>query len=91
VNQLKTHSESDAAATHIEIRLNARKFAAIRDIKVKEDIDRSGVEYSKLKEPWFVARGRAAIAGSPAKLTCEWNHVNLDCVMFIKGKTFLSL
>ena len=42
---------------HIEIRLNARKFPAIRDIKVKEDIDRLGVEYGKLKEPWrFVAR-----------------------------------
>jgi hypothetical protein len=35
----------------------AREFAATRDIKVKEEIDRLGVEYGKLKEPRrFVAR-----------------------------------
>jgi hypothetical protein len=39
VNQLKTHSERNAAAIHIEIRLNgmrwSRKFDGIREIKVK--------------------------------------------------------
>ena len=35
----------------------ARKFAATHDMKVKEEIDRLGVEYGKLGEPWrFVSR-----------------------------------
>src|SRR6266403_3936069 len=34
----------------------AREFATIHDMKVKEEIERLGVEYDKLKEPWrFVA------------------------------------
>jgi hypothetical protein len=34
----------------------ARQFAATHDVTVKEEIDRLGVEYGKLKEPWrFVA------------------------------------
>jgi len=35
----------------------ARQFAATRDMKVKEEIDRLAKEYGKLKEPWrFVAK-----------------------------------
>jgi hypothetical protein len=35
----------------------ARKFAATHDTKVKEEIERLGKEYGKLKQTWvFVAR-----------------------------------
>jgi hypothetical protein len=39
----------------------AREFAATRDIKVKEEIDRLGVQYGKLNEPPGSWRGLQAI------------------------------
>jgi hypothetical protein len=60
VNQLKTHSESDAEAIHIEIRCNGcagATFAATHEMKVKVEIDRMSSELVKLDRPWmFVAR-----------------------------------
>jgi hypothetical protein len=35
----------------------ARQFAATHDMKVIEEIDRLGVEYGKLKEPWVFVAG----------------------------------
>jgi hypothetical protein len=35
----------------------AREFATTHNMKVKEEIERLGVEYNKLKEPWrFVSK-----------------------------------
>ena len=36
----------------------ARKFAAIHDMKVKEEIERLAKEYGKLEQPWCLWRGK---------------------------------
>jgi len=49
----------DAVRDALGMRLDklAREFATIHDMKVKEEIERLGVEYDKLKEPWrFVSK-----------------------------------
>ena len=48
MNQLKTYSERNAAAIHIEIRLMdalARQFTATHDLNEKAEIDRLAAEY----------------------------------------------
>jgi hypothetical protein len=41
----------------MRIDMLARHFAATHDMKLKEEIERLGLEYDKLKEPWrFVSK-----------------------------------
>jgi hypothetical protein len=52
----------------------AREFAANHDIKVKEEIERLAREYGKLKGAVGVCRD----VSSPAELTCERSHGDVD-------------
>ena len=55
--QALTASVFSPRSTGLRLDKLARQFAATRDMKVKEEIERLAKEHGKLKEPWvFVVK-----------------------------------